>query len=49
MVAPPIMTPWQSLNVRLHAPADQQITLFQETVDADERARLEGFNTDERR
>lgn len=29
-VAPPTVTPWRSLNARLEAPADLQITLFQE-------------------
>lgn len=29
-VAPPVRTPWRSLNSRLQAPADLQITLFQE-------------------
>ena len=38
MIAPPTMTPWHSLNVRLQAPADQEITLFQETVGAEERS-----------
>lgn len=46
MVAPPVLTPWQSLNARLDAPADLQITVFQETVGAEERAKLEGFSTD---
>ena len=49
MIAPPTMTPWKSLNARLDAPAGLQITLFQETVDADERAELDGFATDDRR
>lgn len=30
LVAPPIETPWRSLNARLEAPAGVQITLFQE-------------------
>ena len=34
VIAPPTMTPWRSLNARLSAPADLQITLFQETVNA---------------
>jgi catechol 2,3-dioxygenase-like lactoylglutathione lyase family enzyme len=49
MIEPPTMTPWKSLNARLDAPAGLQITLFQETVDADERAELDGFATDDRR
>jgi predicted enzyme related to lactoylglutathione lyase len=32
VVAPPTPTPWQSLNARLEAPADLQLTLFQEGV-----------------
>lgn len=30
LVAPPVVTPWQSLNARLAAPADLQITVFEE-------------------
>ncbi|MET4223057.1 VOC family protein [Oerskovia enterophila] len=30
LVAPPVRTPWNSLNARLEAPADLQITVFQE-------------------
>jgi lactoylglutathione lyase len=30
LIAPPTRTPWQSLNSRLSAPADLQITLFEE-------------------
>ncbi|WP_422739929.1 VOC family protein [Micromonospora sp. WMMD729] len=29
-VAPPTLTPWQSLNARLDAPADLHITVFEE-------------------
>jgi catechol 2,3-dioxygenase-like lactoylglutathione lyase family enzyme len=32
-VAPPTVTPWNSLNTRLDAPAGLQITLFQELSD----------------
>lgn len=49
VVAPPVLTPWKSLNARLDAPAGLQITLFQETVDAEQRAELDGFTTDDRR
>jgi len=34
LIAPPIETPWRSLNSRLAAPAGLQITLFQELDDA---------------
>lgn len=30
LVAPPVETPWRSLNARLEAPAGLQITLFEE-------------------
>ena len=30
LIAPPTRTPWQSLNARLAAPADLQLTLFEE-------------------
>jgi catechol 2,3-dioxygenase-like lactoylglutathione lyase family enzyme len=30
LVAPPVRTPWDSLNARLEAPADLQLTLFEE-------------------
>jgi hypothetical protein len=30
MVAPPVRTPWSSLNARFEAPAGLQITVFQE-------------------
>ena len=32
LVAPPTRTPWESLNARLEAPADLQITLFEEAA-----------------
>jgi predicted enzyme related to lactoylglutathione lyase len=34
LVAPPTVTPWNSLNARLDAPAGLQITLFEELDDA---------------
>lgn len=30
LIAPPTVTPWDSLNARLQAPGDLQITVFQE-------------------
>lgn len=35
LVAPPTQTPWNSLNSRLEAPADLQMTIFEE-LDRDE-------------
>jgi catechol 2,3-dioxygenase-like lactoylglutathione lyase family enzyme len=49
LLAPPVMTPWRSLNSRLAAPADLQITLFQETATADERTARPGFDRDDSR
>jgi lactoylglutathione lyase len=34
VIAPPTVTPWQSLNARLSAPAGLQITVFQELGEA---------------
>ncbi|GAA4574434.1 hypothetical protein GCM10023176_41420 [Micromonospora coerulea] len=45
-VAPPTVTPWQSLNARLDAPAGLHITVFEELRTLDERATLDGFGTD---
>ena len=49
VVAEPVVTPWQSLNSRLDAPASLQITLFQELSESGERAVLDGYATDEAR
>jgi uncharacterized glyoxalase superfamily protein PhnB len=35
LIAPPTVTPWQSLNSRLFAPAGLQITLFEELEQPD--------------
>ncbi|MBM0277446.1 VOC family protein [Micromonospora tarensis] len=41
-IAPPTRTPWQSLNSRLAAPADLQITVFQELRTPDDCSRIPG-------
>lgn len=46
LVAPPTETPWRSLNSRLDAPGGLHISLFQELLPLEERARLDGFGTD---
>ena len=33
LIAPPTVTPWNSLNARLAGPADVQLTIFQELAD----------------
>lgn len=49
LVASPRETPWRSLNSRLDAPADLQITLFEELLPLEERQSLGGFGTDAER
>lgn len=46
LLAAAVLTPWRSVNSRLAAPADQVITLFQETEGLEERAQREGFGRD---
>jgi len=47
LIAEPVETPWRSLNARLDAPADLQITLFQELDPIDMRTQHDGFGTAE--
>lgn len=49
LVAPPVETPWRTLNSRLNAPAGLQVTLFQELEPIDAREQLEGFGIDSNR
>ena len=44
-VAPPTVTPWQSLNARLDGPAGLHLTVFQELRGQEERETLDGFGT----
>jgi hypothetical protein len=46
LVAPPTVTPWQSLNARLNGPAGIHLTLFQELLPLEDRQQQEGFGTD---
>jgi len=43
LIATPRETPWRSLNSRLHAPADLEITLFQELESSGTRNSRPGF------
>jgi predicted enzyme related to lactoylglutathione lyase len=45
LIAPPVETPWRSLNARLEAPAGLQITVFQELETPDQRTEAPGFGT----
>lgn len=46
VVAEPVLTPWQSLNARLDAPAGLQVTVYQELESREEREARDGFATD---
>ncbi|GAA3311350.1 VOC family protein [Nonomuraea dietziae] len=48
-IAPPTVTPWQSLNARFDAPAGLHISVFQELRSLEERESLDGFGTEEGR
>lgn len=45
LIAAPRETPWRSLNSRLHAPADLEVTVFQELEDAEQRQAHPGFQS----
>lgn len=49
LIAPPVRTPFQSLNARVQGPAGWQVTFFQELETLEERAAREGFTTDDAR
>ena len=49
VVAPPTQTPFRSLNARIQGPAGWQVTFFQELESLEERARHDGFSTDDER
>ena len=49
LVAPPVHTPFQTINARIEGPAGWQVTFFQELESLDERSLREGFTTDDRR
>jgi uncharacterized glyoxalase superfamily protein PhnB len=38
LIAPPTVTPWHSLNARLHDPAGVQLTIFTELRAAESRS-----------
>ena len=49
LLAPPVETPFRSLNARLQGPAGWQVTLFQELETLDARRERPGFATDDER
>lgn len=49
LLAPPVRTPFQSINARVKGPAGWHVTFFQELETLEERAVREGFTTDDAR
>ncbi|WP_349236095.1 VOC family protein [Cryobacterium sp. BB307] len=49
IIGEPRETPWRSLNSRLESPTGQQITVFEELEDSEERRQREGFGTSDER
>ena len=49
VIAEPTLTPWRSVNARLDAPGDLQMTLFQETLSTEERTATDDFGTSDER
>ena len=45
VIAPPVKTPFQSLNARVQGPAGWQVTFFQELETLEESASRDGFPT----
>jgi len=48
-IAPPVETPFRSINARIQGPAGWQVTWFQELETLEQRTAREGFTTDDRR
>lgn len=48
-LAPPIRTPFRTVNARVQGPAGWQVTFFQELETLQERSAREGFTTDDAR
>ncbi|WP_265445688.1 VOC family protein [Flexivirga meconopsidis] len=49
VLAPPIETPFRSLNARVQGPAGWQVTFFQELESLEQRSQRAGFTTDDTR
>lgn len=48
-LAPPVQTPFRTINARVQGPAGWQVTFFQELESLEERSAREGFTTDDSR
>lgn len=46
VIAPPVRTPFRSLNARVQGPSGWQVTFFQEEETLAQRAARDGFTTD---
>lgn len=49
LIASPVSTPFRTINARVAGPGGWQVTFFQELETLEERARRDGFTTDDRR
>lgn len=49
LIAPPIRTPFSTLNARVEGTAGWQVTFFQELEPLEQRLQREGFSTDDGR
>ena len=49
VLAPPVRTPFQTINARVQGPAGWQVTFFQELETLEERTTRPGFTTDDER
>lgn len=48
-IAPPVETPFRTINARVEGPAGWQVTFFQELESLEQRSGREGFTTDDER
>ena len=48
-IAPPVETPFRTINARVQGPAGWQVTFFQELETLEERTAHDGFTTDDQR
>ncbi|MDH6182384.1 methylmalonyl-CoA/ethylmalonyl-CoA epimerase [Microbacteriaceae bacterium SG_E_30_P1] len=49
LIAPPVETPFRTINARVQGPAGWQVTFFQELETLEQRQARDGFTTDDQR
>lgn len=49
LIAPPVETPFRTINARVQGPAGWKVTFFQELETLEQREAREGFTTEDRR